>query len=156
MAAAADGAAAAAVGAAAGSGGGASAAGRQIEAFTVQPVLDEKRVLCLEAWSNYLLIGLAGGLWLRAGGAAPRTGGRTALLLPASLKTWLLPPFSPHHVAPQMAPCYSPPSGPPAAAVPTGAMPPQAQQAAAVRLARSRGSGSGQWCSRCAALPAGG
>lgn len=150
--------AAAADGAAAGSGGGASAAGRQIEAFTVQPVLNEKRVLCLEAWSSYLLIGLAGGLWLRAGRPAPPShrwqAPRSSWQATASLKTWLLPPFSPHHVAPQMAPCYSPPSGPPAAAVPTVAMPPQAQQAAAV--ARSRGSGSGQWCSRCAALPAGG
>lgn len=46
-------------------GGGAVAAaaeGRQIEAFTVHDVVTDKRLLCLEAWSSYALLGLSGGL----------------------------------------------------------------------------------------------
>ncbi len=49
----------------AGGGGGAAAAaaeGRQIEAFTVHDVVTDKRLLCLEAWSSYVLLGLSGGL----------------------------------------------------------------------------------------------
>ena len=40
--------------------GAAAEAGRQIEAFTLQPVLTEKRLLCLEAWGSYALLGLSG------------------------------------------------------------------------------------------------
>jgi hypothetical protein len=111
MAAAAGGAAAAAAAAAVAavaSSGGASAAGRQIEAFTVQAVLDEKRVLCLESWSSYLLIGLAGG-WAMAGdwrGRSPLAAlaARSFGSLSAQVAATLFPLLR-RHVALQMAPC---------------------------------------------------
>lgn len=40
--------------------GAASVSGRQIEAFTLHPVVTEKRLLCLEAWGGYALLGLSG------------------------------------------------------------------------------------------------
>ena len=50
-----------------GGGGGVAAAaaadGRQIEAFTVHDVVTDKRLLCLEAWSSSVLLGLSGGRW---------------------------------------------------------------------------------------------
>lgn len=58
---------------AAATGGAAAAAaaatgGHQIEAYTVHDVLADKRLLCLEAWGDYVLLGLSGGvLALRAG-----------------------------------------------------------------------------------------
>lgn len=61
--------AAAAPGAAAA--GAAGASGRQIEAFTLHPVVTEKRLLCLEAWGGYALLGLSG-----AGGGARAEEGR--------------------------------------------------------------------------------
>ena len=43
-----------------GGGGAATTAGRQIDAFTVQEVVIEKLLLCLEAWGDYALLGLSG------------------------------------------------------------------------------------------------
>src|SRR5689334_20548525 len=37
-----------------------AAYGRHIDAFTLEDVLEDKRVVCLEAWSQYILIGLSG------------------------------------------------------------------------------------------------
>jgi hypothetical protein len=44
-----------------GDGGSDAADGKLIDAFTLVDVLVEKKVVCLEAWSSYLLIGLLGG-----------------------------------------------------------------------------------------------
>ena len=48
-----------------GSGGGGGAAaeggGRQVDAFTVQAVVEERRLQAVEAWSHYALLGLTGG-----------------------------------------------------------------------------------------------
>ncbi len=46
-----------------GAGGGAAtaaASGKHIEAFTLEHVLEEKKVNCLETWNQYLLVGLSG------------------------------------------------------------------------------------------------
>ncbi|KAL4858204.1 Vacuolar sorting protein 39 [Chlorella vulgaris] len=47
-----------------GDGGGDAADGKLIDAFTLVDVLVEKKVVCLEAWSSYLLIGLSDGTLL--------------------------------------------------------------------------------------------
>lgn len=55
----------------AGGGGAAAAAaaaeGRQIDAFTVHDVVADKRLLCLEAWGSYVLLGLSGGRGIYCG-----------------------------------------------------------------------------------------
>ncbi|PRW34079.1 glycoside hydrolase isoform A [Chlorella sorokiniana] len=71
------------------SGGGSSAAaaavveGQQIEAFTVHDVVADKRLLCLEAWSSYVLLGLSDGTLLLAS-QQPRGPGSTAASRQAS------------------------------------------------------------------------
>lgn len=35
--------------------------GQQIDAFTAQHILQESRIVCLEAWNQYALLGLSGG-----------------------------------------------------------------------------------------------
>ncbi|KAL4436979.1 hypothetical protein ABPG75_004118 [Micractinium tetrahymenae] len=51
--------------AAAGTSGGRSG-GQQIDAFTAQEILEERRVMCLEAWNQYALLGLSDGTLLLA------------------------------------------------------------------------------------------
>ena len=48
----------------------AAASSTAIDAFTLQPVLEEPRLLCLEAWGSTLLLGLSGG-WEDRGCRAP-------------------------------------------------------------------------------------
>ena len=48
----------------------AAASSTSIDAFTLQPVLEEPRLLCLEAWGSTLLLGLSGG-WEDRGCRAP-------------------------------------------------------------------------------------
>lgn len=55
-----DAAAAAKGGGGANRGGQGAAGGRHIAAFTLEHMLEEKRVACLEVWSHYVLVGLTG------------------------------------------------------------------------------------------------
>lgn len=43
-------------------------AGQQIDAFTAQQILQDGRIVCLEAWNQHVLLGLSGGVgWVRGG-----------------------------------------------------------------------------------------
>lgn len=61
-------------GAGAGCGATAAASGKHLEAFSLEHVLEEKKVVCLEPWSQYLLVGLSG----EARSLAPSHGTRAA------------------------------------------------------------------------------
>ena len=160
-------------GGSAGGGGGvggdaATPAGQQIDAFTIQEVVIEKRLVCLEAWGSYALLGLSG--------EANRVLGALHCM-PAALPTWtarnldcclLRGPLRPpplmlvaaqtahccwhHSVGPAQHPA-APPPAPPQAAVPPPAV--AARMGAAARR-RQRRNLRGGWCSRCASSAAGG